>query len=373
MTGAPSGVQGPGRPGPGRVWNRPGLPELSYRAGSHRDFLDAMLARLSPADPRTPLAALTTREPDDPSIALLDAWAVVADVLTFYQERIANEGFLRTATEQESLTRLGRLVGHRPRPALAAAAHLAYALDPGTSCVVPAGSQVRSEPEPGGLPTVFETTRDLTARAEWNTLPVRTTRATALTPDVATGVGSIDVDGLQQALRPGDRLLFTYPDGRLNLTRLVVGVDRDPAAGRTTVRLKVPDPPRQLDSAVEALRDDMEEAAARAPSRGPFEDLLAMVRDMRRRAEELRDPDTLARRMDRVLRRLRERLADFGDGVDAEALVERAAVRVATAKDAVRRLAEEPARTTPAGGGRPCCGTSAAPAGASCTRWTRCG
>ncbi|MFJ9154255.1 putative baseplate assembly protein [Streptomyces sp. NPDC102270] len=350
MTGTPTGGQGPGGRGPARVWNRPGLPALSYRVGSHQEFLDAMLARLSPAGDRTPLAALTTREPDDPSIALLDAWAVVADVLTFYQERIANEGFLRTATEQESLTRLGRLVGHRPRPALAAATHLAYTLDAGTSCVVPAGSQVRSEPEPGGLPTVFETTRDLTARAEWNTLPVRTTLPTTLTPDVATGIGSVDVDGVQHALRPGDRLLFTYPDARLNLTRLVAGVERDPALGRTTVRLRVPDPPRQLDNAVEALREDMEEAAERASSRGPFEDLLDMLRDVRQRAEELRDPHTLAARLDRRLRRLRERLSDLGDDVDADALAERAAVRLATVQDAVRRLTEEPALTAPAGG-----------------------
>ena len=32
----------------------------------------------------------------DFSIALLDAWAAVADVLTFYQERLANESYLRT-------------------------------------------------------------------------------------------------------------------------------------------------------------------------------------------------------------------------------------------------------------------------------------
>ncbi|MEU2509352.1 putative baseplate assembly protein [Streptomyces sp. NPDC007863] len=350
MTGTPPGGQGTGGRDPARVWNRPGLPELAYRVGSHREFLDAMLARLSPAGERPPLAALTTREPDDPSIALLDAWAVVADVLTFYQERIANEGFLRTATEQESLTRLGRLVGHRPRPALAATAHLAYTLDAGTSCVVPAGSQVKSEPEPGGLPAVFETTSDLTARAEWSALPVRTTRPTTLTPDVVTGIASVDVDGVQHALRPGDRLLFTYPDARLNLTRLVTGVERDPALARTTVRLRVPDPPRQLDNAVEALREDVEEAAERAPSRGPFEELLDMLREVRQRAEELRDPDTLAARLDRRLRRLRERLAALGDDVDVDALAERAAVRIATVQDAVRRLNEEPAPAAPAGG-----------------------
>ena len=52
------------------------------------------------------LSALTTRESDDPAIALLDAWAVAGDVLTFYQERIANEGYLRTATERRSIREL---------------------------------------------------------------------------------------------------------------------------------------------------------------------------------------------------------------------------------------------------------------------------
>ncbi|GGT55839.1 hypothetical protein GCM10010207_64870 [Streptomyces atratus] len=345
MTDFSSGPQGPAP-----VWNRPGLPALSYRVGSHRQFLDAMLARLPAAGDKSPPARLTTREPDDPSIALLDAWAVIADVLTFYQERTANEGFLRTATEHESLVRLGRLVGHRPRPALAAATHLAYTLDAGTSCLVPAGSQVRSEPGPGAVPLVFETAKDLAARAEWNRLPVRTTRPTALTADAATRIPAVDVDGVQHTLRPGDRLLFTYPDARLNLTRVVEGVERDPARGRTTVRLRVPAPPRQLVNAVDALREDMEEAAHRAPSGGPFEDLLALLREVQQRAADLRDPDTFAARLDRRLRQLRERLSDIGGGVDADALAERAAVRLATVQDAVRRLGEEPERAASAGG-----------------------
>ena len=42
----------------------------------------------------------------DLAIAILDAWATVAYILTFYQERIANEGFLRTATERMSILEL---------------------------------------------------------------------------------------------------------------------------------------------------------------------------------------------------------------------------------------------------------------------------
>ncbi len=104
--------------------NRPGLDALSYRIGTHATFLETMKARLSGLaldiptgeyDPKGhpvtqaifPLVGLTTREPSDPAIALLDGWAMVADVLTFYQERIANEGYLRTATERRSVLETG--------------------------------------------------------------------------------------------------------------------------------------------------------------------------------------------------------------------------------------------------------------------------
>ncbi len=91
------------------ILNRPGLSALAYRLATHSGFLRRMLARvpgqrtgpdLDDPDAPRPLAALTARTADDPAVAVLDAWATVADVLTFYQERIANEGFLRTATER---------------------------------------------------------------------------------------------------------------------------------------------------------------------------------------------------------------------------------------------------------------------------------
>src|SRR5258708_13946457 len=128
---------------PGTRLNRPGLNALSYRVGTHGSFLETMKARLSnlelaPEDfeasvgPKPiqlrPLLNLTTRDSSDPSIAFLDAWATVADVLTFYQERIATEGFLQTATERRSILELARLIGYRLRPGVAASGCLAYTL-----------------------------------------------------------------------------------------------------------------------------------------------------------------------------------------------------------------------------------------------------
>ena len=73
----------------------PGQTALALRVGTHGRFRQSMLADL--AD-EAPLADLTTRASDDPAIALLDSWAAVLDVLSFYQERIGNENYLRTAT-----------------------------------------------------------------------------------------------------------------------------------------------------------------------------------------------------------------------------------------------------------------------------------
>ena len=84
---------------PGLVENRPGLAAIEYRVGTHPDFLASMIGDLN--DPQRPtLGRLSTRDSDDFTMALLDAWAVTGDVLTFYNERLANESYLRTARER---------------------------------------------------------------------------------------------------------------------------------------------------------------------------------------------------------------------------------------------------------------------------------
>jgi hypothetical protein len=142
--------------------NRPGLDTLTYRVGTYASFLETMKARLTTLyleDCKAgekhysyPLQKLTTREASDPAIALLDAWAILAEVLTFYQERIANEGYLRTATEYRSIQELARLVGYKLRPGVAASVYLAFTLEKGAQVEIPAGTRGQSIPGPGELP-----------------------------------------------------------------------------------------------------------------------------------------------------------------------------------------------------------------------------
>jgi len=174
-------------PPPREIVNPPGQPALAYRLGSHGDFLARMLARLSiqtiddgPHQDSRPLAELTTRDRDDPAVALLDGWAVIADILSFYQERIAAEGYLRTATERRSVLELARSIGYELNPGVAASTYLCFTVEeaPGAplEAVVPAGTRVQSLPAPGKLPQTFETAAAITARGVWNALRPRLTR-----------------------------------------------------------------------------------------------------------------------------------------------------------------------------------------------------
>src|ERR1700683_4204370 len=112
---------------PATIVNCPGLPAISYRVGTYSSFMQTMLAALSGSSVPA-LASLRTRNSDDFSIALVDAWSEVLDILTFYTERLANEAYLGTAVEGRSVFELARLVGYSPSPGVSASTVLAFTL-----------------------------------------------------------------------------------------------------------------------------------------------------------------------------------------------------------------------------------------------------
>ncbi|HLY02218.1 MAG TPA: putative baseplate assembly protein [Candidatus Cybelea sp.] len=190
-----------------RVWNRPGLDALAYRVGTYGSFFSAMKARLSSAE-YPGLARLRTRDIADWTIGLLDGWASIADVLTFYQERIANEGYLRTATQRLSVLELGRTVGYSLRPGVAATAYLAYTMDPTADVTIPAGTLAQSTPGQGQTAQPFETSADLHATGAWNTLGVRMHQP-QLAIDLSQGPPSdLYLQGTNLSLNPDDVLLL---------------------------------------------------------------------------------------------------------------------------------------------------------------------
>jgi hypothetical protein len=228
---------------PPPVFNPPGLDALAYRIRTHSGFRQAMQAALVRSEP---LRALTTRDDDDPAIALLDAWATALDVLTFYQERIANEGYLRTATETGSIRELARAIGYELGPGAAAATDLAFELEtaagsPAAVTLAP-GVKVQSLPGPGELPQTFETVDELEARPAWNALRARLTR----TEVPAFGATEVFLRGVETNVRGGDLVLFVgneqldFPSLERWDVRRVEVVEPDPARGLTRLHWTEP-------------------------------------------------------------------------------------------------------------------------------------
>ncbi len=157
-------------PTPQAIENRPGLTAIQYRMGTYASFLRAMSEQIA----RTPelRERLLTRSTDDFGMAVFAMWSYVGDILTFYQERIANEAFLRTALFQESIASLAALLGYKPAPGAAAEADLAFFLEDGKHLSIPIGLLVQSVPGQGEKPQKFETIESISADAVFNQLQI---------------------------------------------------------------------------------------------------------------------------------------------------------------------------------------------------------
>ena len=238
--------------------NRIGLSSISYRIGDQAQFRASLIAGLNTAT-LPALAGLRTREASDFTIGLIDAFACAADVLTFYQERIAQESFLRTATERVSMQEMGRLIGYRLKPGVAAETQLAFALEtpptppaglapePGNFVTgVPAavtlakGLKVQSLPGPDETPQAFETVESIEAQPAWNA--IRPWLSEVRKP--GRGDRETFLAGVRTGLRAGDALLIV--DDEFSITaasdhwdfRLLATVEPDAANDRTRITWK---------------------------------------------------------------------------------------------------------------------------------------
>lgn len=201
---------------PVALFNRPGLSAVAYRVGTYATFRQSLLARLS--DARWPiLRGLRTRADDDFTIALLDAWAVTGDVLTLYQERIANEAYLRTATERLSIQEQARLLGYQLGPGLAASTHLAFTMEetPGAPeqtakpIMLAVGTKVQSVPGQDEEPQSFETIEAIEARPAWNALLPQLSEPQSLVWNLT----ELWLEGTNLTLAVGDVLLIVAANG----------------------------------------------------------------------------------------------------------------------------------------------------------------
>ena len=92
---------------------------IDYLARDYASFRRA-LVDLIPSK----LPEWTDRSEADFGVVLIELFAYMADILSYYQDRIANEAFLATAQERRSVIQHLRLIGYEMVPATPATAAL---------------------------------------------------------------------------------------------------------------------------------------------------------------------------------------------------------------------------------------------------------
>ncbi|HEX2854238.1 MAG TPA: hypothetical protein VHO24_13465 [Opitutaceae bacterium] len=160
---------------PPRLYIPAGLTRLPRQIATFPEFRAALLRDIGNY---SALADWRGRQPDDFGVMLLEMWAYVCDVTSFYDEVLAHENYVRTARQRASLRKLIGLLGYVPRPSVAASVDLAAFADGRKALTLPLGAAFRSGAFDGNPPQVFELSAETVIHPlsnEWKLLPVRPT------------------------------------------------------------------------------------------------------------------------------------------------------------------------------------------------------
>jgi hypothetical protein len=220
---------------PRPIYNRPGLRHIAYRIGDYAGVRAHLFAQL---DQQAALSDWTHRDSDDPGIALLEADAIVIDVLTFYQQLYANQAYLRTAEWTDSVADLVRLTGYRLSPGVAGEGIFALTVKGTLPVTVPRGFGLKAQLEDVAQPVEFETRAALTAIPALSAFSLYRPR---VVPAIAPGSVVLRLSDPDAPLKPGDRLLLGDAPGipaRLGGPELVTVDATWLAFGERFIRLK---------------------------------------------------------------------------------------------------------------------------------------
>lgn len=152
-----------------------GLDNIPRQIGTFADFRAAMLSHI-----RNYPALLHWRPcgQEDLGLMLLEMWAYMLDVQSFYDEVLGHEMWVRTARHRPSVRKLTALLGYVPRPAVSAVATLALKAEGRRAIEIPAGTAFRSGVFGDQPPQIFETTTACSLHPlhnSWEILPPKQT------------------------------------------------------------------------------------------------------------------------------------------------------------------------------------------------------
>ena len=138
------------------------IPQVDYTSRDYaaiRDDLVSLIPNLLPE--------WTSTDPSDFGITLIELFAYMGDMLNYYIDRSANEGFIATATQRASVLSLANTLNYTPSTGSPSTTTLTFQNSTGSVITVPALTQVATTTTVNGVSTqiIFETNTEISVPA----------------------------------------------------------------------------------------------------------------------------------------------------------------------------------------------------------------
>lgn len=197
-----------------------------------RDFAAIREALLERANTLVP--EWNTNNASDLGVVLMELFAYVGDVLAFYQDRIAGEAYLSTATQESTVRAIARMLGYTPVGLSAAVGTVTFSVPPTTNSTVtvPARTKVQTVRTDGQPGLIYETDEDLVIEGSTLDPPVFSKSVTVTQGETIP---------LEMLGTSNGRALQNFSLFRTNVVESSVVIDVVESTGRTFRWTKVAD------------------------------------------------------------------------------------------------------------------------------------
>ena len=108
---------------------------VDYTGRDYYSLRDALIARIQDRIPEW-----TASDPADFGVALVEAFAYMGDLVSYYIDRAANEAFLATATQRDSILNIALTYGYTPAGYRAATVDVVFSNTSEDAVTIPAGT-----------------------------------------------------------------------------------------------------------------------------------------------------------------------------------------------------------------------------------------
>ena len=194
---------------------------IDYMAKDYESFKSALLDLIPTKAP-----FWTDLSEPDLGISLIELFSHIADILSYYQDRVGNEAFLGTAQNRFSIKSHLSLIDYRLQNGIAAETFLRFTTSKET--LINRGTKVSSRDEE----IIFETDKDILIKPEHNKMQPydwnnNNTQLQCLLPKGSSSL-LLSVDPSKTYLKSGDLLLFEQQNFNGEFIREVVRLSKDP-------------------------------------------------------------------------------------------------------------------------------------------------